>query len=213
MAREYFCCYHSYLEVMEQLNDTERGRLFAACLTYSKTGEAPELRGNERFVFPAFRSQIDRDNANYEETCKKRSKSASARWSANDANASKSIPDDAKDAKEKEKEKAKTKTKAKTKEKEKNIYGEYANVRLSDTELLKLQEEFPANWQALIDRLSGYMASTGKKYIDHLATMRNWGRKDNLDSVAPVNKPIRKQTKADELAEFYAMAASFGEGG
>ena len=67
MAREYFCCYHSYLEVMEQLNDTERGRLFTACLTYSKTGEVPELRGNERFVFPSFRSQIDRDNANYKE--------------------------------------------------------------------------------------------------------------------------------------------------
>ena len=43
MAREYFCCYHSYLEVMEQLNDAERGRLFTACLEYSKTGEAPEL--------------------------------------------------------------------------------------------------------------------------------------------------------------------------
>ena len=113
MAREYFCCYHSYLEVMEQLNDTERGRLFTACLTYSKTGEAPELRGNERFVFPAFRSQIDRDNANYEETCKKRAKSANARWNANDANAYKSIPDDANNAKEKEKTKAKTNTKAK----------------------------------------------------------------------------------------------------
>lgn len=61
MAIEYFCCYHSYLEVMEQLNDTERGRLFTACLLYSKSGEVPELRGNERFVFPAFRSQIDRD--------------------------------------------------------------------------------------------------------------------------------------------------------
>ena len=111
MAREYFCCYHSYLEVMEQLNDTERGRLFTACLLYSKTGEAPELRGNERFVFPAFRSQIDRDNASYDETCKKRAKSASIRWYAKDANASKCILDDAKHAKEKEKEKEKTKEK------------------------------------------------------------------------------------------------------
>ena len=114
MAREYFCCYHSYLEVMEQLNDAERGRLFTACLEYSKTGEAPELRGNERFVFPAFRSQIDRDSANYEETCRKRSKGASTRWNAKDAKASKSILNDANDAKEKEKEK--TKTKANTKE-------------------------------------------------------------------------------------------------
>lgn len=107
MAIEYFCCYHSYLEAMEQLNDAERGRLFTACLTYSKTGEAPELRGNERFVFPAFRSQIDRDNANYEEKCRKQSANARKRW---DAAASDGMPNDANNAKKKEKEKANTKT-------------------------------------------------------------------------------------------------------
>lgn len=61
MAIEYFCCYHSYLEAMEQLNDAEKGRLFTACLQYSMTGEAPQLSGNERYVFPTFKSQIDRD--------------------------------------------------------------------------------------------------------------------------------------------------------
>lgn len=105
MAREYFCCYHSYLDVMEQLNDTERGRLFTACLQYSKTGEAPELRGNERFVFPAFRSQIDRDNANYEEMCRKQSANAKKRW---DAKRCDRMPTHANDAN--------TKTKTKTKE-------------------------------------------------------------------------------------------------
>lgn len=107
MAREYFCCYHSYLDVMEQLNDTERGRLFTACLQYSKTGEAPELRGNERFVFPAFRSQIDRDNANYEEMCRKQSANAKKRWDAKQCDR---MPTYANDAN------TKTKTKTKTKE-------------------------------------------------------------------------------------------------
>lgn len=107
MAIEYFCCYHSYLEAMEQLNDAERGRLFTACLTYSKTGEAPELRGNERFVFPAFRSQIDRDNANYEEKCRKQSANARKRW---DAAASDGMPNDANNAKKKEKANTKTNT-------------------------------------------------------------------------------------------------------
>lgn len=110
MAIEYFCCYHSYLEAMEQLNDAERGRLFTACLTYSKTGEAPELRGNERFVFPAFRSQIDRDNANYEEKCRKQSANARKRW---DAAACDGVPNSANNAKEKEKEKEKAKEKEK----------------------------------------------------------------------------------------------------
>ena len=69
MAREYFCAYHSFLKSIEPLNDTERGRLFTACLQYSETGVEPELRGNERFVFPMIREQIDRDKNNYEKIC------------------------------------------------------------------------------------------------------------------------------------------------
>ena len=69
----YFCAYHSLLESMEPLNDAERGRLFTACLTYSKTGEVLELRGNERFVFPGVRGQIDRDREKYEKKCNQNS--------------------------------------------------------------------------------------------------------------------------------------------
>ena len=69
MAREYFAAYHSYLEAIEPLNDAERGRLFTACLLYSKTGEAQELRGNERFIFPGLKSQIDRDAETYTRKC------------------------------------------------------------------------------------------------------------------------------------------------
>lgn len=56
-------------------------------------------------------------------------------------------------------------------------YGEYNNVLLSDEELEKLQAEFP-DWQERIERLSSYIASTGKTYKNHLATIRNWARKD-----------------------------------
>ena len=80
MAIEYFCAYHSYLDSMEELNDTERGRLFTACLIYSKTGEAPQLRGNERFVFPTLKAQIDRDKATYDSRCKKNSDNIRKRW-------------------------------------------------------------------------------------------------------------------------------------
>jgi len=61
MGREYFCAYHSFLESLEPLTDAEKGRLFVACLEYSKSGIMPELRGNEKFVFPTLRGQIDRD--------------------------------------------------------------------------------------------------------------------------------------------------------
>jgi hypothetical protein len=57
-------------------------------------------------------------------------------------------------------------------------YGRYGNVLLSDTEMTTLQSEFPDDHEERIERLSEYMASTGKTYKSHLATLRAWSRRD-----------------------------------
>ena len=57
-------------------------------------------------------------------------------------------------------------------------YGQYQNVLLSDDELDKLRTEFPADWQQRIERLSEYIASSGKTYKNHLVTIRSWARRD-----------------------------------
>lgn len=57
-------------------------------------------------------------------------------------------------------------------------YGEYNNVLLSDEEYEKLVTEFPNDYDHRIERLSGYIASTGKTYKNHLATIRNWAKRD-----------------------------------
>lgn len=57
-------------------------------------------------------------------------------------------------------------------------YGIYSNVFLSDTELSELQAELPSKWEFYIDRLSGYIASTGKQYRNHAATIRRWAADD-----------------------------------
>lgn len=57
-------------------------------------------------------------------------------------------------------------------------YGRYQNVFLSDDELTELQKELPALWQTYVDRLSEYMASTGKQYQNHAATIRRWAAED-----------------------------------
>lgn len=57
-------------------------------------------------------------------------------------------------------------------------YGAYDNVRLSDSDIEKLQQEFPIDWHERIERLSEYMASTGKSYKNHLATIRSWAKKE-----------------------------------
>lgn len=59
----------------------------------------------------------------------------------------------------------------------KHKYGEYNNVLLTDEELEKLKDEY-IDWNERIERLSSYVASTGKKYKSHYATIRNWARKD-----------------------------------
>lgn len=71
MALNSFNAYHSYLKSIEPLNDAERGRLFTAMLEYSISGAAPELRGNERYIFPTMKEQIDRDKVSYEAKCAK----------------------------------------------------------------------------------------------------------------------------------------------
>lgn len=57
-------------------------------------------------------------------------------------------------------------------------YGAYNNVLLSDEDMEKLQTEFPHDYSDRIERLSEYIASTGKSYKSHLATIRAWARKD-----------------------------------
>ena len=59
----------------------------------------------------------------------------------------------------------------------KHKYGEYNNVLLTDEELAKLKNEFP-DWAERIERLSSYIASTGKSYKSHYVTIRNWAKRD-----------------------------------
>lgn len=72
-------------------------------------------------------------------------------------------------------------------------YGEYNNVLLTDKDMEKLKTEFPSDWEQRIERLAAYMASTGKSYKNHLATIRNWARMDK-EKVA--------QKKAEEEKHF-----------
>ena len=53
-------------------------------------------------------------------------------------------------------------------------YGRYQNVFLTDGELADLQASFPTVWGQYIEKLSEYMASTGKRYQSHAATIRRW---------------------------------------
>lgn len=82
-------------------------------------------------------------------------------------------------------------------------YGEYSNVLLSDTDLEKLQEEFPTEWEERVERLSAYMASTGKTYKNHLATIRNWARRDRNGNKIGVSRETTSGFDKKIDADYY----------
>ncbi len=57
-------------------------------------------------------------------------------------------------------------------------YGEYKNVLLTDADFDKLKTEFPKDWQQRLNNLSEYMETSGKRYKNHLATIRVWAKRD-----------------------------------
>ena len=55
-------------------------------------------------------------------------------------------------------------------------FGEYLNVFLTEKEYKQLNVDF-SELDSLIDQLSAYIQSTGKKYADHAATLRIWAKR------------------------------------
>ena len=83
-------------------------------------------------------------------------------------------------------------------------YGEYSNVLLSDTDLAKLKAEFPNDWEERIEKLSDYMESRGRKYKNHLATIRCWAKRDeekNARKMASRNESSWQKTEEEKQDE------------
>ena len=76
-------------------------------------------------------------------------------------------------------------------------YGRYQNVFLTDEELADLQASFPTVWGQYIEKLSEYMASTGKQYQSHAATIRRWAGED-AKKAAPPTRNRDYSVKEDE---------------
>lgn len=85
----------------------------------------------------------------------------------------------------------------KTTEPAKNSYGEFGNVKMTTAEFEKfVQAEGAERANALIEELSSYLASSGKRYKSHYATLLNWGRrKDKEDS------PKQRYLTTEEISQ------------
>lgn len=90
------------------------------------------------------------------------------------------------------------KDKLESKELSKVFYSEFNNVKLSDEEKAKLIERFGGekNVNILIEELGTYLASTGKRYASHYATLLNWGKRKISDKIKEQNKPSKYQASS-----------------
>lgn len=80
-------------------------------------------------------------------------------------------------------------------------YGEFKNVLLSDSELSELKTRYPQFYEAKIERLSRYLASTGKQYRNHYATLIDWLKEDTAQEKPsqPSSYDINELDKIDTL--------------
>lgn len=103
-----------------------------------------------------------------------------------------------------------------TKLKKENIkkkYGEYQNVFFTEEQYEKLKQDFPNDYKNRIQNLDDYMQSSGKKYKDCLATIRNWARKEGY-KIPCESKPKQSEFKEldiDDLTEEEYMQVVRGE--
>ena len=66
----YLKVWTNFRDVIQSLDDSEKGRLFDAMLLYAETGEEPEVfTGNERVIWPVAKRDIDMA-MQWRETCK-----------------------------------------------------------------------------------------------------------------------------------------------
>lgn len=72
----------------------------------------------------------------------------------------------------------------------KNKYGEFQNVLLTDEEFQKVSEQGLLD---ILEELSGYIASSGKNYKSHYATILNWSRRKEKE--AQSKKPGKLKSK------------------
>ena len=78
----------------------------------------------------------------------------------------------------------------------KEAYGRYRNVYLEDYSELKMEI---AELDSLIDDLSIYMQSTGRKYADHAATLRSWSARKKRQQKPGAGIPDYTYNKEESL--------------
>ena len=188
------------LDDLEDFSDDEVGRIFRAILIYTNETEEPDFDDRAmKVVFRHIKKYIDSANENYDKKVQaNRVNGAKGGRPKKDAEENPKNPTVIEKTERFSEKPGKSHTETET-ESETDIesvpececetdgvahthtksYGENKNVMLSDEEYERLTERMGGSKRSeYIEKLSDYMASTGKKYQSHYATICSWFRQD-----------------------------------
>lgn len=192
--RKAFSFYRSYYEASKDLPREAQADFLMAICAYIFDGVEPDLQGVASAMFKLAKPTLDTSikRASAGQTGGKSKANSKQADSKPEANQKQTASNDEATCKRymindymindqviNDKEKINKKEKP-----QRHKYGQYKNVLLSDDEVEKLKTEFPLDWQDRIERVSEYVASTGKKYSNFLAVIRAWAKKDRPRIVA-----------------------------
>lgn len=78
--------------------------------------------------------------------------------------------------------------------------GQFENVLLTQSELDELMGKYPNDCQKKIERLSRYLASTGKHFENHFATLVDWIEQDGVTQPKKENSSSIDYDKLNKLS-------------
>lgn len=186
----YVCLYVSYLESLAPFSDEEIGRMVRAMLIYTATGEIPLFDGNERFIWPTLKAQIDRDEAAYQERCEKnRANGAKGGRPKNQSVITETewFSEKPKKAKEKEKEKEKEKKK----ENDSDMADKpptrhlFSPPSVDDVQEYCTENGYNVDPERFVDHYTSNGWMVGRNRMkDWKSAVRNWNRKDEKERIS-----------------------------
>lgn len=214
---KYLKVFTDFAAAVTQLSDAETGRLFRAMLSYAETGLEPTFNGNERFVWPTAKMNIDKQGIAYQNKCaaieKARENNPNNVGTDNSSkqtdNSSKQYCSELKTVQEKEKDKDKD-----NKEREKEILKEKEKKVFTPPTLSEV-EEYCRSRGSSVDPKTFYDYFTAGNWTDSKGQkVRNWKQKiitwekgegrGRSQSVSGNGKKDSKPEPSDDWDSFYA---------
>ena len=166
MKRDSFIFYKSFYDSIKELDPKDQVQIYDAIFQYQFEGKEIELKGVCKSIFTLIIPQLEANNKRYE----------NGKKGGRPKNQNKT---ELKPKQNLELTKKQPNVNVNVNENDNvNIYGEFKNVKLTKQEYEKLEKN---NLLPYIEKLSSYMASKGKKYKSHYATILNWSKKEKKE--------------------------------